>query len=221
MSTSNCNHGDMCGRWRRGFILFLIFLVPMTPILAHVQEGEVVAILSTHRSEATQSGSSKAASQFSQISIADDIGLRLAENEHVVRVVVGGLTYSGGMASALLTEKLHGGLGHSLFVSVPPPTDACTAGKLDAEKEVSATGHFILGLLTGPWGVLAAYLIPPSIPDEKIMGRSGKSLISYMECYKDEGKGIHAKWAWIGFGSAMVVWLIVVMIIWAGQKPSN
>jgi hypothetical protein len=41
-----------------------------------------------------------------------------------------------------------------------------------------------------------------------------------MNCYIEEAKSIHTKWAWIGFGTALVVLLIVYAVLLLNNKPS-
>ncbi len=102
-----------------------------------------------------------------------------------------------------------------LYGSAPPKGDACSNGTRDAEAETGGTLWFILGMFTMPYGVAAAYLVSPSPSPEKIAGKSSSYIVSYTDCYKSTAKGIHVKWAWIGFGTAVVLVLILFIAVYA------
>ena len=90
--------------------------------------------------------------------------------------------------------------------------DECSEARADADRETSGILWFMAGCCIGGLGVLGAYVIKPSPPAVKLMGKTPEYVASYTDCYKDEAQGIQTKWAWIGCGAVAVVYLAYYII---------
>lgn len=179
--------------WKSGFILFLAVLLPMTPLLAQVQE---------------------------------DSSLSAGRKASPGQPLEGGLAAYFASRAPSPSNRMAGRLTGELFAwrgtteGRPATGDACTAGKADAGEQTGGTLWFALGLVTGPWGVLGAYLINPSTSDINLKGKSKSFTSAYTSCYIEEARSIHTKWAWIGFGTAVAVLFIVFAALLMNNKPS-
>ena len=94
-----------------------------------------------------------------------------------------------------------------------PKADACEDGQHDASDEQSGVLWFILGFVTMPYGIVAAYVISPSPTESKLKGKTASYISAYTDCYKDTARGIHTKWAWIGCGTVFALAMIVVLAV--------
>lgn len=95
--------------------------------------------------------------------------------------------------------------------------DACLQAQMDAERNVSGPLWFGAGCLFGILGVGAAYLIEPSPSAMGLLGKSPEYVAAYTDCYKDKGRSVQTKNAWIGclVGSAAeaAIYTIYVLLI--------
>ncbi len=185
-------HADLHG-WKPGLILFLAMLLPLTPLLAQVEETS-----RAHRPPMA------AADHPFEGGLAAYFAAQVSPASFSLTVEL-----SKGPYSVLLPLE-----------GAPPSADACSAGKKDADEKTGGALWFSLGLVTGPWGVLGAYLIDPSTSDINLKGKSKTFVSAYTNCYVEEAKGIHVKWAWIGFGTAVSILLIVFTALLLNNKPS-
>lgn len=100
--------------------------------------------------------------------------------------------------------------------------DACLQAQIDAERDVNSILWLGAGCLFGILGVGAAYLIEPSPSAIGLLGKSADYVAVYTDCYKDSGKSIQTKNAWIGclVGSAVeaVAYLIYVLVMVAAYS---
>ena len=72
-------------------------------------------------------------------------------------------------------------------------TKACTDAKLDAQKDINTTLWMGAGCLFGLLGIGAAYVLEPSPPASRLLGKSSDYVAIYTDCYKDEGRNIQTK----------------------------
>ncbi len=92
-------------------------------------------------------------------------------------------------------------------------TDACAQGQMDAGIEVNKFLWGAVGFLLGIVGVLIAYMVPPSPPAMKLMGKSSEYVLAYTQCYQDKGKGEQGTASLIGCAISGV--LVTIYYIWA------
>lgn len=71
-------------------------------------------------------------------------------------------------------------------------TQACAQAQQDAQTEINKTLWLAIGFVGGILGIIAAYVIEPSPPASKLLGKSPKYVAAYTDCYKDAGKKIQA-----------------------------
>jgi len=95
-------------------------------------------------------------------------------------------------------------------------SDICQRAKLDAQADVNKMLWFGAGCLFGIFGLGAAYIIEPSPPATRLLGKPPEYVAVYTDCYRDEGKRIQTKNALVGclIGEAAV--LIIYAIAFAG-----
>lgn len=87
-------------------------------------------------------------------------------------------------------------------------SDECTQGKIDGKRDGKAKASpawVLAGLGCGCLGVGAAYLIPPSIPVDQLVGKSPDYTVCYEKQFKSSAGAKQAGYAAIGW----VVWIII------------
>ncbi|MFP4467318.1 MAG: hypothetical protein ACLFP1_09715 [Candidatus Goldiibacteriota bacterium] len=97
----------------------------------------------------------------------------------------------------------------AVLVAVAPMTlmaqtdgDTCALAKTDAEADVNKFVWIGAGFLLGPVGILLGYLVAPSPPASRLMGKSSNYVMQYTECYKDSASSAQGMDAIIGCGIA-------------------
>lgn len=69
---------------------------------------------------------------------------------------------------------------------------ACVQAQQDVEMEVNKTLWLVIGFFGGILGIAAAYLIEPSPPASKLLGKSPEYVAVYTDCYRSAGKKLQA-----------------------------
>jgi len=99
--------------------------------------------------------------------------------------------------------------------------DACTQAKMDAQADTNKTMWMLGGCLFGLLGVGAAYVLEPSPPASRLVGKPSEYVAYYTDCYRDEAKRIRTKGAWLGcvVGSVLsVAWYVVLVAAAASES---
>ena len=108
-------------------------------------------------------------------------------------------------------------------------TAAMANGQRDAKTDTNTFLWFAIGCGSGlafGWmsyygfaGVLAAYLIEPSVPATRLLGKSHEYIVAYTDAYKQEAKSIQTKNALYGCGTSAAIglagcitYIIVLMV---------
>ncbi len=86
--------------------------------------------------------------------------------------------------------------------------DTCAQAQMDAGLDVNKFLWGAIGFLLGPVGVLIAYVVPPSPPAMKLMGKSSEYVFSYTQCYQEKGKSEQGTASLIGCAIAGVLYII-------------
>ena len=76
--------------------------------------------------------------------------------------------------------------------------DACRQAKIDAQRDINGTLWFGAGCLFGIFGYGAAYVIKPSPPATRLLGKSPEYVANYTDCYKEAGRKVQTKNALTG-----------------------
>ena len=100
-------------------------------------------------------------------------------------------------------------------------SDICQRAKLDAQADVNKMLWFGAGCLFGIFGLGAAYIIEPSPPATRLLGKPPEYVAVYTDCYRDEAKRIRTKGAWLGcvVGSVLsVAWYVVLVAAAASES---
>ena len=98
--------------------------------------------------------------------------------------------------------------------------DSCAEGRRDGDTETSGILWFVAGCGLGILGVVGAYLIKPTPPAAKLVGKSPDYVAAYSDCYRDAAVSVQTKWAWIGCGSSVVLWLVYFLVIVAAATTT-
>ncbi len=67
---------------------------------------------------------------------------------------------------------------------------ACSQAQNDVQMEVNKTLWLAAGFFFGLLGIAGAYIIEPTPPASKLLGKSPEYVAAYTDCYKDAGKKI-------------------------------
>jgi len=90
------------------------------------------------------------------------------------------------------------------------PTDYIQ-GAMDGDLAAKGDPLWLVGgLLCGLLAVLYCYMQSPTPPAITLVGKSQDYVLGYTEGYKKK-KGRNALYAWIGWGSWVVVYLVVIL----------
>ena len=76
--------------------------------------------------------------------------------------------------------------------------EAIAAAEADAEANVNRTLWFAVGCLFTGLGTIGAYVIEPSPPASRLIGKSPEYVAFYTEAYKAKAKGIQGQTALTG-----------------------
>jgi hypothetical protein len=93
---------------------------------------------------------------------------------------------------------------------------ACLQGKTDAKTDINKPLWQVGGCLFGIFALGAAYLIEPSPPASKLLGKSPEYVASYSACYTDEGASIQRTAALQGCLVGCAVSVIINSIVMLG-----
>ncbi len=100
---------------------------------------------------------------------------------------------------------------------------ACNDGRADAERNVGGVWFFAgcLGII----GVLIAFLVEPTPPSMKIMGKSPQYIAMYTDCYRSAGKSAQGKKAVTGClviaAVEVVIYVIYIVVVIAAINSSE
>ncbi len=101
-------------------------------------------------------------------------------------------------------------------VAANDAAQATMEGGMDAKANEGGALWFFAGCL-GPIGILIAYVIEPSPPPTRIMGKSSDYVTAYTAAYKSAGKSAQGKMAIIGclvLGAVeILIYVIYVMLV--------
>ncbi|MGB9743074.1 MAG: hypothetical protein ACPL0F_07990, partial [bacterium] len=92
-------------------------------------------------------------------------------------------------------------------------------GKIDGEKD--AEGQILwfgAGCLLGVVGILIAYLVPPSVPGDRLIGKSPEYVQGYTEGYQKKSREKNALWATSGCLTLTAFYLVYFLLIAASAE---
>ncbi|MBL8026147.1 MAG: hypothetical protein JNL74_07040 [Fibrobacteres bacterium] len=107
-------------------------------------------------------------------------------------------------------ESSSSSFGSSSDAGGDPVADAYS----DAEAEIGGGTWFAIGCLLGWVGWLIAYVVEPTPPASRLIGKSSNYVIAYTSAFKEKGKSIQSVKARNGciVGTVVSVVLYVVMV---------
>lgn len=71
--------------------------------------------------------------------------------------------------------------------------NACTQAEFDAQRDINGTLWLAIGFFGGIFGIAAAYVIEPTPPASRLLGKSSDYVATYTDCYKSAAKDIQTK----------------------------
>jgi hypothetical protein len=96
--------------------------------------------------------------------------------------------------------------------------------RMDAQIDIKGQTWFLIGCLTNLTGWLIAYIVEPSPPVSKLLGKSSDYIAVYTDAYKREGKKIQTKKAFtgcvVGVLCVVVVELFVFLVVGSATSSS-
>jgi hypothetical protein len=92
-------------------------------------------------------------------------------------------------------------------------TDVCLQAQADAKQDINSWLWIGAGFVFNLLGVGAAYLVKPSPPPDRLLGKPADYVDSYTECYVKQSRKSQGGYAWIGCGAAGVVSIITTTVI--------
>lgn len=96
-------------------------------------------------------------------------------------------------------------------------------GEMDAKSNEGGPLWFFVGFCVGVLGVVIAYVVEPSPPPTRIVGKSSDYTTAYTSAYKAAGKKAQGKIALIGCvvsGLIVVLWYVFVFVVFASAATS-
>ncbi len=102
--------------------------------------------------------------------------------------------------------------------------DACVQAQMDAERDVNGTMWLAIGCIGGIIGFAIAYIVEPSPPAGRLLGKSPEYVASYTNCYKAAGKKIQQDKALLGciIGTAISLGACCVWyIMWGAAAAAS
>jgi hypothetical protein len=102
-------------------------------------------------------------------------------------------------------------------------TGVCKAAQKDAEKDTNTMLWVGAGCLITWIGLLLAYFITPSLPEERLVGKNSAYVSQYTKCYTAKARDLMTGNAWLGCGigaGVEVVIMIVYFVIFANAVKS-
>jgi len=94
--------------------------------------------------------------------------------------------------------------------------NACKQGEFDAQRDVNGNLWAAIGFFGCIFGVAAAYLIEPTPPASRLIGKSPEYIQTYTDCYKSAAKSIQTNKAINGcvvFGLVVVAWNVLWWLV--------
>lgn len=86
-------------------------------------------------------------------------------------------------------------------------------GKIDGERDGTAAASpiwILAGVGCGIFGVGLAFLVPPSVPAERLVGKSADYAAGYADRYKSSGKMRQTLYACAGWLTWVLIYLAIV-----------
>lgn len=101
----------------------------------------------------------------------------------------------------------------SILLPQTSSTSACAQAQMDAENDINGTIWFGAGCLLGLIGWGAAYVVKPSPPATRLVGKSPEYVAQYTDCYIEAGKKIQTKKAMNGCLTYAGVYLLLNVLL--------
>lgn len=91
-------------------------------------------------------------------------------------------------------------------------------GKIDGQRDGKSSSKILWlagGCLLGPLGILIGYILPPSVPGDRLIGKSPEYVQGYTEGYREKGREQNALWAAGGYliqSSLLSIYVVLLMV---------
>ena len=101
----------------------------------------------------------------------------------------------------------------SLAQQASVQAEAITAAEADAEADIQKSLWFAAGCFLPVLGVVAGYVIAPSPPSSKFLGKSPEYVASYTDAYQAKAKNLQGRSALIGTGACVGTYITGCIVL--------
>jgi hypothetical protein len=101
--------------------------------------------------------------------------------------------------------------------------NACKQAEFDAQRDVNGALWVAAGFFGGIFGVAAAYLIEPTPPASRLIGKSSEYIQAYTDCYTSKAKSIQTNKAITGCvvsGLLLAAWSVLAALASSGSTSA-
>ena len=99
--------------------------------------------------------------------------------------------------------------------------EAIRAAEADAEATVNKPLWFAVGCLFTGLGTIVAYVMEPSPPASRLMGKSPEYVAFYTDAYKSKAKSIQGRTALTGCGITLGVYAAYIVLVGAAVASTT
>jgi hypothetical protein len=86
------------------------------------------------------------------------------------------------------------------------------AAERDTQKDVNGVLWFFSGCISGPTGVIIAYVYQPSPPALRLLGKSPEYIAFYTDAYRAKAKSIQTSRAWAGCIALSIAYIAYIVV---------
>jgi len=94
--------------------------------------------------------------------------------------------------------------------------DPCMTAQQDATRDTNKGLWFLAGCAIGITGIIIAYVLEPTAPQSRLIGKSPQWVSVYIDCYQRKGKSVQGNAAvtgcLVGEGVLVVAYLIIIAV---------
>lgn len=105
--------------------------------------------------------------------------------------------------------------------SVADASQAMADGERDARADLNGGLWFVVGCLVGLVGVVLGYVVEPSPPPARLLGRSPEYVWNYTQAYRHEGKQAQGKRAMTGCAVGTAATAVIYLVLLASWSSSS
>ena len=117
------------------------------------------------------------------------------------------------ISTVVIVSLLTTGLFVRPFVFAQTASDAIAQAEIDAKADVNKTLWFIAGFFGGVLGLILSYVLPPSPPATRLVGKSPEYIAAYTDHYKRVAQKEQFNTALTGCGVCAVLYVVYYVFV--------